>query len=226
MAACPTLMRELGFLLGIPIHYYAAIDLAGFVRMVDAVGGVTVVNPRAINDPGLRRLDRWPPDRLPADRRAAPPQRPGRRSPTSDRARAPATTTSPGPGASSRSSSRSASWRPTRRCCRSCRSDLERRPNTLRSNFPRDRLGDARDRPGDRSDAGVRQVVLGPRRYATNPPPQDGWQYHLVLEHGRASRAISVELFGAGQPLRDGSGSGSVAFAVRSRATGPRGAVR
>ena len=48
----PTLMKELGFLLGVPMHYYAAIDLAGFVTMVDLVGGVTVDNPRAIDDPG------------------------------------------------------------------------------------------------------------------------------------------------------------------------------
>jgi LCP family protein required for cell wall assembly len=47
----PTLTQELGYLLGIPIHYYAAVNLDGFVEMVDAVGGVTVDNPRAINDP-------------------------------------------------------------------------------------------------------------------------------------------------------------------------------
>ncbi len=48
----PTLMKELGFLLGVPMHYYAAVDLAGFVKMVDLVGGVTIDNPRVIDDPG------------------------------------------------------------------------------------------------------------------------------------------------------------------------------
>ena len=47
----PTLVKELGFLLGIPIHYYAAVDLEGFSKMIDRVGGVTIDNPRAIDDP-------------------------------------------------------------------------------------------------------------------------------------------------------------------------------
>jgi LCP family protein required for cell wall assembly len=47
----PTLIRELGHILGVPIHYYAAIDLDGFRRMVDLVGGVDIVNDRAISDP-------------------------------------------------------------------------------------------------------------------------------------------------------------------------------
>ncbi len=37
-----TLENAVGTLLGIPIHYYATIDLAGFSKMVDAVGGVDV----------------------------------------------------------------------------------------------------------------------------------------------------------------------------------------
>lgn len=45
-----SLIKELGFLLGVPIHYYAAVDLAGFRKMIDAVGGVTVDNKRLIDD--------------------------------------------------------------------------------------------------------------------------------------------------------------------------------
>lgn len=37
-----TLENAVGTLLGIPIHYYATVDLAGFAKMVDAVGGVDV----------------------------------------------------------------------------------------------------------------------------------------------------------------------------------------
>ena len=48
----PSLIHEIGFLIGAPIHYYAAVDLAGFVDMVDAVGGVQIVNSTAIFDPG------------------------------------------------------------------------------------------------------------------------------------------------------------------------------
>jgi LCP family protein required for cell wall assembly len=53
----PTLMKEVGHLVGVPIHYFAAIDLQGFRRMIDAVSGVTVTNERAINDPRYDWLD-------------------------------------------------------------------------------------------------------------------------------------------------------------------------
>lgn len=46
-----TLTRELSNLLGIPIHYYAAVDLEGFARLIDRVGGVTISITTAINDP-------------------------------------------------------------------------------------------------------------------------------------------------------------------------------
>ncbi len=44
-------MKEIGYLLGVPVHYYAAINLEGFVTLIDLVGGVTVDNDRAIADP-------------------------------------------------------------------------------------------------------------------------------------------------------------------------------
>ena len=46
-----TLTKELGYLLGVPIHYYAAINLDGFETMIDRVGGVTITNDSAIDDP-------------------------------------------------------------------------------------------------------------------------------------------------------------------------------
>jgi polyisoprenyl-teichoic acid--peptidoglycan teichoic acid transferase len=45
------LRRELEYIIGIPIHYYASIDFLGFVRVVDALGGVDVHNDRPIADP-------------------------------------------------------------------------------------------------------------------------------------------------------------------------------
>ena len=41
-----TLTREIGYLIGVPINYYAAINLDGFQKMVDLVGGVDVDNPK------------------------------------------------------------------------------------------------------------------------------------------------------------------------------------
>jgi polyisoprenyl-teichoic acid--peptidoglycan teichoic acid transferase len=46
-----TLTREIGYLIGVPINYYAAINLDGFMKMVDLVGGVDIDNPKWINDP-------------------------------------------------------------------------------------------------------------------------------------------------------------------------------
>ncbi|MEO8323347.1 MAG: LCP family protein, partial [Actinomycetota bacterium] len=55
-----TLVHELSFLLGTPIHYYAAVDLDGFRRMIDAVGGVDVTVKRAIQDGRYDWLDGSP----------------------------------------------------------------------------------------------------------------------------------------------------------------------
>ena len=41
----------MSYLVGIPIDYYAVMDLDGFVKMIDAVGGIDVVNPSVIDDP-------------------------------------------------------------------------------------------------------------------------------------------------------------------------------
>jgi polyisoprenyl-teichoic acid--peptidoglycan teichoic acid transferase len=46
-----------GALFGIPIHYYARVDLAGFAAMVDAVGGVDIDVRKALVDPRYPGLD-------------------------------------------------------------------------------------------------------------------------------------------------------------------------
>ena len=45
-----TLVKEVSYLVGIPINYYAVVDLGAFVKMIDLVGGIDVVNPSVIND--------------------------------------------------------------------------------------------------------------------------------------------------------------------------------
>ena len=49
--ALTALTKEVGWLVGVKIDYYAIVDLHGFRVMVDLIGGVCVTNPRAINDP-------------------------------------------------------------------------------------------------------------------------------------------------------------------------------
>jgi LCP family protein required for cell wall assembly len=46
-----TLTRQVGFLIGVPIDHYASLNLEGFERMIDLVGGVDVDNERQIDDP-------------------------------------------------------------------------------------------------------------------------------------------------------------------------------
>lgn len=46
-----TLKEAIGELLGIKIHYFAAINLLGFRQAVDSIGGVDIVVQRTINDP-------------------------------------------------------------------------------------------------------------------------------------------------------------------------------
>ena len=46
-----TLQKAIGALLGVEIHYQAEVNLNGFRRMVDAVGGVDIDVTRAIDDP-------------------------------------------------------------------------------------------------------------------------------------------------------------------------------
>jgi LCP family protein required for cell wall assembly len=44
------LKGALGLIFGVDIHYYAKVDLAGFVAMIDALGGVTIDVPERIVD--------------------------------------------------------------------------------------------------------------------------------------------------------------------------------
>jgi LCP family protein required for cell wall assembly len=46
-----TLEDSIGLLLGIPIHYYVTADLASFQHLVDALGGIDITIPKALDDP-------------------------------------------------------------------------------------------------------------------------------------------------------------------------------
>jgi LCP family protein required for cell wall assembly len=46
-----TLANEIGWLVGVPVDYYAVIDMDGFSQMIDLVGGVDVYNPALLDDP-------------------------------------------------------------------------------------------------------------------------------------------------------------------------------
>ena len=107
------LVRELSFLVGAPIHYYAAVDLAGFRKLVDAAGGVTVNVETALNDARYDWLDGRPvgsscrPESTRSTART--------RWPTSGRGIRPVTTTSDERSGSRRSSSPLPASSPRRR---------------------------------------------------------------------------------------------------------------
>ena len=52
-----TLVKEVGYLVGIPINFYAIVDLQAFVNLIDTVGGIDVDNPSVINDGTYDWLD-------------------------------------------------------------------------------------------------------------------------------------------------------------------------
>jgi LCP family protein required for cell wall assembly len=56
----PTLVKEISYLVGVPINYYAVVNLANFMTMIDIVGGIDIDNPAAINDPTYDWLDSSP----------------------------------------------------------------------------------------------------------------------------------------------------------------------
>lgn len=53
----PALAYEIGYLLGIPIDYYASINLCGFPQLIDEVGGVDICNTKQIDDAGYHWMD-------------------------------------------------------------------------------------------------------------------------------------------------------------------------
>ena len=59
-----TLERSVGLYLGIPIQYYATVDLEGFTAMIDAVGGLDLCLPGRLVDPTYNGPgDTWGPAR-------------------------------------------------------------------------------------------------------------------------------------------------------------------
>jgi polyisoprenyl-teichoic acid--peptidoglycan teichoic acid transferase len=54
-----TLVKEVSYLVGVPINYYGALDLASFMRLIDMIGGVDIT-ASAVNDPSYDWLDGSP----------------------------------------------------------------------------------------------------------------------------------------------------------------------
>jgi LCP family protein required for cell wall assembly len=188
-----SLVRQMSFLLGAPIHYYAAIDLAGFRRMIDLVGGVTVDNPRAINDPRYDWLDGTHGFKLSAGKHHLN----GRTALAYVRSRQ---------GAGDTDFSRARRQQQVLLALREQLTKPENLPqipalldaagDTIRTNFPSERVGEMIDIAQRVDTSTVKQVVLGPRKYAEVPPPSEtNGIYELRLKMDVLA-ALSIEIFG------------------------------
>lgn len=187
-----TLAGTIGHLLGIPIQYYAAIDLGGFSRMIDAVGGVTVDNPKQIDDPTYE----WP------DGRRGFQLAPGKHRLDGETALA-YVRTRKGIGDSDFSRARR-----QQQVLLALRRELTKADTiaripqltnaaarTISTNFPTDRIGEFVELALELDVKNVEQVVLGPpySKRATGPDVTD---YRVRLDMDRLA-ALSIELFGS-----------------------------
>ncbi len=185
-----SLVREIGFLLGSPVHYYAAIDLAGFRKMIDAVGGVEVEVAKGLNDARYDWLDGRRGFRLSAGTHTLD----GETALAYVRSRY-----SPGDNDFNRARRQQQVLLSLRRAL----TDVSMLPHipeivaiggdTIRTNFPSDRVSEMLALAGGVEDDSIRQVVLGPP-YATNPPSSDGI-YRLQLDMDRMA-TLSIGIFG------------------------------
>jgi LCP family protein required for cell wall assembly len=190
-----TLVKELGYLLGVPIHYYAAINLDGFVQMVDLAGGVTIDNPQLINDPNYGG---WGPGH-PLGFYLTP----GKHHLDGEDALA---------YVRSRKTAGDNDFNRARRqqqvlvaierqmadpaMVARVPSMLRAAKNTIRTSFPSDRLGEMLDLGGAIKDGSIVQRVLGPP-YAIRPPTSTtGGVYILELDMAKLAQ-LSINLFGS-----------------------------
>ena len=189
----PTLVNELGYLLGVPIHYYAALDLEGFRRMIDLVGGVTVDNPRAINDPRYRWLDGHQGFTL----SAGPQNLDGVTALAYVRSRQ---------GLGDNDFTRARRQQQVLVALRAKLTSPEMLPqltqlldtagDTIRTNFPSDRIAEMIDLATRIDDGEIFTAVLGPP-YSTHPPSNTtGGIYTLRLDLDKVAE-LSIRLFGA-----------------------------
>ncbi len=189
-----TVTRELGYLLGVPIDYYAAINLDGFERLIDEVGGVRVVNDRAINDPGYGG---WKDGRIGFKLSAGPHTLDGPTALAYVRSRR---------GAGDNDFTRARRQQQLLVALRQKLTDpamlprlsgvLEATSATVTTNFPPGRLSELLDLGSGINDDEIRRYVLGPP-YAKHPPTSStGGIYILALDFDRVAK-LSVDLFGS-----------------------------
>jgi LCP family protein required for cell wall assembly len=189
-----TVTRELGYLLGVPIDYYAAINLEGFERLIDEVGGVTIVNDKAIADPAYGG---WKDGRIGFFLPAGTHTLDGSNALAYVRSRK---------GAGDNDFTRARRQQQLLVALRKKLTDpamlprlsgvLDATASTVTTSFPPGRLSELLDLGSGVKDDEIRRFVLGPP-YATHPPTgTTGGIYILSLDFARVAK-LSIDLFGS-----------------------------
>jgi LCP family protein required for cell wall assembly len=189
----PTLARELGYLLGIPIHYYAAVDIDGFKKMIDVVGGVTVTLDRPLNDPRYSWLDGTYGLYLPKGTQTLD----GRTALAFVRSRY---------GVGDNDFTRAARQQVLLLALRRRLTDpamipkipaiLDVAGDTVRTNFPPERVDEMLALAQGIDDGTVQQIVLRPPTYSVHPPTNTTGGTYILRLHLDAVQLLSVTLFG------------------------------
>ncbi|MCI0346981.1 MAG: LCP family protein, partial [Chloroflexi bacterium] len=191
----PSLIKELGFLLGTPIHYYAAVDLGDFEALIDSVGGVTVNVERRIADARYDWLDGSPNGFFLS---AGTHTLNGRLALAYVRSRQ---------GAGDNDFVRAARQQQLILALREKLTDpamlpklpevLDIAADAIRTNFPPDRIDEMLELARGVEDGSVQRFVLRPPRYSIHPPTNTtGGTYILRLKLDEIRR-LSIELFGS-----------------------------
>ena len=202
-----TLTREIGFLLGVPIHYYAFVNLAGFKTMIDVVGGVDVVNPRDIADP----VYQFPDGHVGFSLSAGSHHLDGRTALAYVRSRL---------GAGDNDFTRAGRQQELLVALRSKLTQPSVIPNlpallkalsqTIQTDYPVGQLSAGLSLAKEIDGGAIDHIVLGPP-YARNPPPnQSGGVYMLVMDMKRMAR-LSLKLFGSDSAYQNVTSAGSPA---------------
>ena len=206
----PTLAKQVGFIAGVPVQYFAAINLDGFQRMINLVGGVDVDNPKPIDDPVYDWFDGTRGFRLPA----GPVHLDGRTGLAYVRSRY---------GAGDNDFTRAARQQQVLSALRKklvTPGAIARLPELLqavgasvRTNYP---VADVRTLltiAGRVSDETTTKKVLGPP-YAIHPPSSTtGGIYTLRLDMDRVAK-LSIDLFGEDSRYADSANGGAGASAA------------
>jgi LCP family protein required for cell wall assembly len=188
----PTLAQQVGFIAGVPVQYFAAINLDGFQKVIDLVGGVDVDNPKPINDPVYDWFDGTKGFRLPA----GPVHLDGRTGLAYVRSRF---------GAGDNDFTRAARQQQVLAALRKKMITpaaiaglpdlLKAVGSSVRTNYPVENVRDLLTTAAKVNDETTTKKVLGPP-YAIHPPTNTtGGTYTLKLDMERIAK-LSIDLFG------------------------------